>query len=367
MVVVVVVALIGQFLLGDLNYRLSKLAPSVALWHIARSGELQLREGGTREVVVGGGGRSSSRGVNDDEEEEMVAMGLPHRMKSDGSMDDIWRVSAQPSQSYSSDEADDMMTAAALQRRRMWMREKYLAFHEFGNQTTENLLLQADGTITTTTTTPTPMTFEKKGTPIQGLVETSSSGSSSSKNNGASEVCTVTFGGPSTTTPPPEEMTVGGIHPLGGYHHHHVRFFDNPGHKKREEEKGHSGGMVISPSSKSSSSSSSSSSDASSSSGSDNQLSSWNLKSFFTRAIDLFKIMPGKGESNVGSKRQETLAQNGANNRWGWVVHYDELINEMALGEIFLGFKEGPLSFPPTYRWRPKTYGGGFDQVCMFM
>jgi len=48
---------------------------------------------------------------------------------------------------------------------------------------------------------------------------------------------------------------------------------------------------------------------------------------------------------------------------WCWVRKYDELTQAMRGKEVFTGFEEGHIMFPPSFRWRAKSSGGDFDKV----
>lgn len=52
---------------------------------------------------------------------------------------------------------------------------------------------------------------------------------------------------------------------------------------------------------------------------------------------------------------------------WEWVGCFDELLSEMRKGEVFAGFKEGLLAFPPSFRWKPRATAGDYDQVIGWM
>jgi hypothetical protein len=45
---------------------------------------------------------------------------------------------------------------------------------------------------------------------------------------------------------------------------------------------------------------------------------------------------------------------------WDWIAEYDELTIEMRAGQIFAGFAEGQLTFPPSFRWRCGGDAGDF-------
>jgi len=55
--------------------------------------------------------------------------------------------------------------------------------------------------------------------------------------------------------------------------------------------------------------------------------------------------------------------EKGEEGPWWWVEGHDELMKEMREGRVFWGFQEGKIQFPPSFRWRPHTHGGDFDQV----
>jgi len=48
---------------------------------------------------------------------------------------------------------------------------------------------------------------------------------------------------------------------------------------------------------------------------------------------------------------------------WSWVNSHDELITVMDNGQVFYGFQEGQIEFPPSFRWRRSCYGGDYDRV----
>ena len=43
-----------------------------------------------------------------------------------------------------------------------------------------------------------------------------------------------------------------------------------------------------------------------------------------------------------------------------WVVSMDELSRSMRDRLVFWNFREGPLEFPPSYRWRRGAYLGDY-------
>jgi hypothetical protein len=51
-----------------------------------------------------------------------------------------------------------------------------------------------------------------------------------------------------------------------------------------------------------------------------------------------------------------------AGSLWDWVAEYDELMLEMRAGQVFAGFAEGPLTFPPPFRWRRGGNAGNFTK-----
>lgn len=48
---------------------------------------------------------------------------------------------------------------------------------------------------------------------------------------------------------------------------------------------------------------------------------------------------------------------------WGWVADHDELLLEMRAGHVFAGFSEGPITFPPPFRWRRGGDAGDYTSV----
>lgn len=46
----------------------------------------------------------------------------------------------------------------------------------------------------------------------------------------------------------------------------------------------------------------------------------------------------------------EIMKHCGSNN-WDMLTEYDQLFTEMNKGKVLNGFSEGPLSFPPTYKY----------------
>lgn len=48
---------------------------------------------------------------------------------------------------------------------------------------------------------------------------------------------------------------------------------------------------------------------------------------------------------------------------WGWVAQHDELLLEMRAGHVFADFSEGPITFPPPFRWRVGKHAGDYTSV----
>ena len=48
---------------------------------------------------------------------------------------------------------------------------------------------------------------------------------------------------------------------------------------------------------------------------------------------------------------------------WSWVNDYDELLLEMRAGHVFADFSEGPITFPPPFRWRVGKHAGDYTSV----
>ena len=89
--------------------------------------------------------------------------------------------------------------------------------------------------------------------------------------------------------------------------------------------------------------------------------SSWSLRSIWKHVGSDRRLM-SKGEEPT-KKVPSSLFKRGHSGLWEWIASHDELMMEMTKGEVFWGFKEGQIAFPPSFRWKPKTFGGGFDQV----
>lgn len=66
-------------------------------------------------------------------------------------------------------------------------------------------------------------------------------------------------------------------------------------------------------------------------------------------------------EEEDGETVQKQSSRAGA---WSWVGGVDELMREMGKGEVFGGFQEGPVAFPPSFRWKAQARAQDFDQVC---
>ena len=48
---------------------------------------------------------------------------------------------------------------------------------------------------------------------------------------------------------------------------------------------------------------------------------------------------------------------------WSWVGDHDELLLEMRAGHVFADFSEGPITFPPPFRWRRGGNAGNYTSV----
>lgn len=48
---------------------------------------------------------------------------------------------------------------------------------------------------------------------------------------------------------------------------------------------------------------------------------------------------------------------------WAWVGEHDELLLEMRAGHVFADFSEGPIAFPPPFRWRRGKDAGDYTSV----
>ena len=55
--------------------------------------------------------------------------------------------------------------------------------------------------------------------------------------------------------------------------------------------------------------------------------------------------------------------QSTAEGLWAWVNDYDELRLEMRAGHVFADFCEGPITFPPPFRWRVGKHAGDYTSV----
>ena len=53
-------------------------------------------------------------------------------------------------------------------------------------------------------------------------------------------------------------------------------------------------------------------------------------------------------------------------NAWEWVKSNDELSAQMEEGEVFSGFREGAITFPPSFRWKPFARAGDYCQVSIY-
>ena len=70
-------------------------------------------------------------------------------------------------------------------------------------------------------------------------------------------------------------------------------------------------------------------------------------------------------ESDVLQRRSKDSTA--ATDAWAWLKAHDELMLEMARGEVFFGFKEASIAFPPSFRWKPGTFAGAFDRVSEWL
>lgn len=71
-----------------------------------------------------------------------------------------------------------------------------------------------------------------------------------------------------------------------------------------------------------------------------------------------------QGQSSTGSYFVKEEAMNSDQPQpWMWVRSMDQLTKEMNRGEVFAGFSEGPISFPPSYRWHRGAVAGDFNKV----
>ncbi len=52
---------------------------------------------------------------------------------------------------------------------------------------------------------------------------------------------------------------------------------------------------------------------------------------------------------------------------WSWVGDHDELLLEMRAGHVFADFSEGPITFPPPFRWRRGGNAGNYTSVRFWM
>jgi len=102
---------------------------------------------------------------------------------------------------------------------------------------------------------------------------------------------------------------------------------------------------------------------------SDSQPASSATRIQWRRMVERFnRLIDGSGSRQIGSSeecRREYSLFRDSPSIWAWMRTYDELTSEMASGNVFFGFKEGPITFPPSFRWRPRTIGGAFDRVSI--
>jgi len=68
-------------------------------------------------------------------------------------------------------------------------------------------------------------------------------------------------------------------------------------------------------------------------------------------------------DSRGNASIKEDVLVSGQEQPWRWVRAYDQLTREMRKGEVFLGFSEGVISFPPSYRWNKSMLAGDFNKV----
>lgn len=82
---------------------------------------------------------------------------------------------------------------------------------------------------------------------------------------------------------------------------------------------------------------------------------------FFTAADSSYSESSGGVFYKKGE--EESFSQDQDEGPWAWVRKYDELSRAMKEREVFSGFSEGPITFPPSFRWRRGANAGDFDQV----
>ncbi len=78
-------------------------------------------------------------------------------------------------------------------------------------------------------------------------------------------------------------------------------------------------------------------------------------KSSLHATSDMFSSFSSSSDAYLMYSSQPTAAS-----VWNWVPEHDELKLEMRAGQVFAGFLEGPLAFPPPFRWRRGGNGGNF-------
>jgi len=72
--------------------------------------------------------------------------------------------------------------------------------------------------------------------------------------------------------------------------------------------------------------------------------------SSFSSSQDQFLVFTSKASTSTSSL-------------WGWVEEDDELRREIRTGQAFADFREGPLTFPPSFRWRRGGCAGDFSDA----
>jgi len=73
-----------------------------------------------------------------------------------------------------------------------------------------------------------------------------------------------------------------------------------------------------------------------------------------------------EGHGSIFTSREDSGDEDNSHEEagnWGWVRNHDQLMGEMSKGNIFCGFREGEIRFPPSFRWVRGAHGGDYDRV----
>ena len=67
------------------------------------------------------------------------------------------------------------------------------------------------------------------------------------------------------------------------------------------------------------------------------------------------KALAGGSSVGIGNNSSNSSSSTDVRGGWEWLRHKDQLNVERHRQNVFQGFEEGPLSFPPTYKYQPGT------------